>query len=350
MLWRLRAQFRFDFQTAIERFSQRSAAPVLCFRARGGLASLVFLSPQVRGDGAPGGASGDALRRLPLRTLRHRAPLRHRTHGRYPRYRGIAAIGVRAANDVGRMAPPGAPTAMSTVARRRRASLRHQDVAIDDALDERGVDLLYIPIGLKSTIKSRKDMPAGFIERQGIDALDGLERQLAIEMRKQRAAARRLPFQLVAKRVGIDRDQHQIALAGKPFRRGFGSLLGGGEMDEAVFRIDRRAAIDAGASRPRAIRMRCRFCRSASSPDYVRSVARQRASPHAQARPHGQASRVFQIGGGDLDASERRYRHRHGPRICAARIFSNDCRCRSTKARHSHVAADAGRSSRAWIR
>src|ERR1700704_3608179 len=95
----------------------------------------------------------------------------------------------------------------------------------------------YIPIGIKSTIESRENMPPGVIERQGIDALDGLERQIAIEMRKQRAAARRLPFQRVAQRIGIDRDQHQIALTGKPFRRGFGGLLGGGEMDETIFRI-----------------------------------------------------------------------------------------------------------------
>ena len=98
---------------------------------------------------------------------------------------------------------------------------------------------VYIPIGIKSTVKSWEVVTAGFIERQGIDALDRFERKLAIKMRKQRAAARRLPLQLVAERVSVDRDQHQVALSRKPLRCGFGSLFGGGEMDKAVFHIDR---------------------------------------------------------------------------------------------------------------
>jgi len=90
-------------------------------------------------------------------------------------------------------------------------------------------------------------MTSGFVQRQRIDPQNRLHVEFAIEMRKQRAAARRLPFQLVAERVGVDRDQHQVALPGKPFRRGFGSLLGGGEMDEAVLMVSRRAAIAAFA-------------------------------------------------------------------------------------------------------
>src|SRR5712671_8079703 len=66
-------------------------------------------------------------------------------------------------------------------------------------------------------------------------------------MWEQCAAARWLPLHLVAERVGVDRDEHEIALAGKPFRRGFDGLLGGGEMDEAVLMVGRRAAIDSHA-------------------------------------------------------------------------------------------------------
>src|SRR5437762_2701667 len=83
-----------------------------------------------------------------------------------------------------------------------------------------------------STIKSREGVAAGFVQRQRIDAVGGLHIQRRVEMREQRAAARRLPLQLVAERIGVNRDQHEIALAGKPFCRGLGSLLGGGEMDE----------------------------------------------------------------------------------------------------------------------
>jgi hypothetical protein len=92
-------------------------------------------------------------------------------------------------------------------------------------------------------------MPAGLVERQGIDPQHGLERKFAVQMGEQRAAARRLPFQLVAERVGIDRDQRQVALAGEPFRRGLRGLLRGREVDEPVRPVDGRAAIAALALR-----------------------------------------------------------------------------------------------------
>ena len=84
-------------------------------------------------------------------------------------------------------------------------------------------------------------------ERQRIDADHGGQIELAIKMRKQRAAARRLPFQPRAEAGGIDVQQHEIALAGEMLGRGFGRLLGGGEMDEAVLHVDRRATEDAVA-------------------------------------------------------------------------------------------------------
>lgn len=50
------------------------------------------------------------------------------------------------------------------------------------------------------------------------DRGDRAQIEFAIEMRKQLAAARRLPAQRVAKRAGIDGDQKQSGLAEKCFR------------------------------------------------------------------------------------------------------------------------------------
>ena len=73
----------------------------------------------------------------------------------------------------------------------------------------------------------RKHMPALGVERQRIDTAHRGEWQFAVEMRKQRAAARGLPLQERAERIGIDRDQNEIALPGKLLCRGLSGLLGG---------------------------------------------------------------------------------------------------------------------------
>src|SRR5262245_1500990 len=65
-------------------------------------------------------------------------------------------------------------------------------------------------------------------------------------MRKQITAAGNLPFQGIAQRAGIDCNQQQIADAGKVLGRGRPDLRGGGEMDEAIAGIERRAAEHAG--------------------------------------------------------------------------------------------------------
>ena len=70
--------------------------------------------------------------------------------------------------------------------------------------------------------------------------------KLSVKMREQSAAARRLPFQLVAESIGVDSDQHEVALVGKPLGRGFRRLLGNREMDEAVAAVRRGAAVCAG--------------------------------------------------------------------------------------------------------
>src|ERR1700744_1022623 len=68
-------------------------------------------------------------------------------------------------------------------------------------------------------------------------------------MREQLAAARRLPFEPVPKPVDIDRDQHQPILTGAMPARALDNLVLGREMDKAVGRILRRAAIRTGSKR-----------------------------------------------------------------------------------------------------
>jgi hypothetical protein len=64
-------------------------------------------------------------------------------------------------------------------------------------------------------------------------------------MRKQIAAARRLPFQRLAQRSGIYRDEHEIILSRKMAFQRAGHLIDGRKMDEAVTCIVGIAAIDA---------------------------------------------------------------------------------------------------------
>src|ERR1700692_304968 len=84
-------------------------------------------------------------------------------------------------------------------------------------------------------------------ERQGIDGAYCGEIEIAIEMRKQRAAARDLPFQFAAEPARIDAHQHEVALAGEMFGRGLDRLRRGRKMDEAVAHINLGAAKYAGA-------------------------------------------------------------------------------------------------------
>ena len=58
--------------------------------------------------------------------------------------------------------------------------------------------------------------------------------ELAIEMRKQLAVARRFPAQRLAQRVGIDLDQEQPGLAEEMLSGRLRQLRRGGKMNEAV--------------------------------------------------------------------------------------------------------------------
>src|SRR5262245_6058055 len=93
----------------------------------------------------------------------------------------------------------------------------------------------------------RKNVTAVGAKWQQIDAYDSLRRKSAVEVRKQRPAARGLPFKGAAKPFGIDADQQQIALTSKMFCGGFGNLGCSREMNEIVALIDLGAEKYAGA-------------------------------------------------------------------------------------------------------
>ena len=84
-------------------------------------------------------------------------------------------------------------------------------------------------------------MPAVYAERQRFDPAHGVQRQRAVKVREQSAAAGGLPFERRAKGINVDRNKNEIALAGEMFRGGLLDLVGCGEMNVAVGEIDRRA-------------------------------------------------------------------------------------------------------------
>lgn len=71
-------------------------------------------------------------------------------------------------------------------------------------------------------------------------ALHFIHAQSAVEMGKECAAARRLPFERVTKAIRINHGEHQIALADEMFGGCLTRLFGGGEMNKAVCQINRR--------------------------------------------------------------------------------------------------------------
>ena len=79
-------------------------------------------------------------------------------------------------------------------------------------------------------------------KRQGLDASDGGQIEIAVKMRKQSPATRRLPFQSGAKLARVNTDQQQIALTGKVLGSGLHNLGRSGKMNEIVSSIDLGAA------------------------------------------------------------------------------------------------------------
>src|SRR5262245_911118 len=92
----------------------------------------------------------------------------------------------------------------------------------------------------------RKDMPAVGSKQQWLDPKDIIERQFAIEMRKQCPLARGLPSERRAETAGVDRNQDQVGRSRKMLGRGLLDLAGAGEMDVAITRVDTGAAELAG--------------------------------------------------------------------------------------------------------
>ena len=78
-------------------------------------------------------------------------------------------------------------------------------------------------------------------QRQRHHLEHGRQRQGAVKVRKQVAAARGLPAQGGAETGGIHGHQQQIPLSGEMPARGLTRLRGGGKMNVAIRKIDRRA-------------------------------------------------------------------------------------------------------------
>ena len=87
----------------------------------------------------------------------------------------------------------------------------------------------------------RKDVPPVRPQRESFHHLHRVQVKLAVEVREQRSAARRLPPQPVPETACLDGDEEQIALAKEVLLCRFNHLGGGGKMDEAVAAIDRAA-------------------------------------------------------------------------------------------------------------
>src|SRR5262249_19222318 len=101
----------------------------------------------------------------------------------------------------------------------------------------------------RSRHKLRKDVLLIDPEGKRLNPQHGREGQVAVKMRKQITAARDLPFQRIAQRICVNRDQHQILCPGKIPRCGVADLRGGREVNDAVARIDGRTAEYAGTLR-----------------------------------------------------------------------------------------------------
>ena len=78
-------------------------------------------------------------------------------------------------------------------------------------------------------------------QRQGLGPDHIVHPQNPVEVRKELVPARDLPLQIIAKRVGLDRKQHEVVFTSKMLGRRFGRLRGGGEMQEALVSMLRRA-------------------------------------------------------------------------------------------------------------
>src|SRR6185369_2274964 len=93
----------------------------------------------------------------------------------------------------------------------------------------------------RSRRKLRKNMTSIAAERQRLGPHYCCERQCAVEVRKQIAAARNLPFQRTAERIGVNRDQRQLRCSREMRSGGLARLGRRREGNEPVPGVDRCA-------------------------------------------------------------------------------------------------------------
>jgi hypothetical protein len=91
----------------------------------------------------------------------------------------------------------------------------------------------------------RKKVTAVRAERQWLDLDDGGKMEIAIEVREQGTATRRLLIQPLAELVHIHMHQQKFGCAGEMPGGGFRDLRGGREMNKTVAAIDIRATKNA---------------------------------------------------------------------------------------------------------
>ncbi len=77
-------------------------------------------------------------------------------------------------------------------------------------------------------------MPSVGPQGKVMDGRHSREQDRAVQMRKQRAAARGFPTEFVSKFCAIDFDQHQAGLAGAMPGRAFDDLAGSRKMQKTV--------------------------------------------------------------------------------------------------------------------
>src|SRR5205814_6755004 len=88
----------------------------------------------------------------------------------------------------------------------------------------------------------------GAVEREGDLGGHGGERERAVQVRKEVAAAGRLPAQRGAEGGLVDGEQEQAGTAGEVAGGGLADLGGGGEVDVPVGEVHRRAVEAAGGA------------------------------------------------------------------------------------------------------
>lgn len=87
----------------------------------------------------------------------------------------------------------------------------------------------------------RKHVSSRRIEAEHGLGGNGAHRDSAIDVRKERAAARDFPLHAVAQRGEVDHREDEVILPGEMFRRRLSHLIPRGEVDIAIGNVHRRA-------------------------------------------------------------------------------------------------------------